>query len=75
MPVMRQVLIIFAGTNGYLDKHPLDRLQAYETQMFDFMEKKHPEIIAELKEKGKIEDSLKAKMQAALTEFEEVFTG
>ena len=75
MPVMRQVLIIFAGTNGYLDKYPLDRLQAYETQMFDFMEKKHPEIVAELKEKGKIEDSLKAKMQAAFTEFEEVFTG
>ena len=41
--------------------------------MVAFIERKYPEIFAEIKEKNKIEDALDAKMTAALTEFAGIF--
>ena len=40
MPVERQVVIIFAGTNGYLDKYPLDKLGEYERQLRNLLSRK-----------------------------------
>ncbi len=73
MSVERQVVIIFAGTNGYLDKYPVDRLGDYETQLAAFMDKKYPEICQVIVTSGKIDDALKAKMEQALKEFDGVF--
>lgn len=73
MPVERQIVIIFAGTNGFLDKYPVNRIAEYERQLADFVTRKYPDIYKEIVEKGKIEDSLKARIQQALTEFEGVF--
>jgi len=75
MPVEQQVLLIFAGTNGYLDKYPSNRLGEYEQQLRGFLTQKHPEIYKEIVSSGKIDDSLKGKIQAALTEFDQIFTG
>jgi F-type H+/Na+-transporting ATPase subunit alpha len=73
MSVERQILVVYAGTNGFLDKHPLNRLKEYERQLFDFIEQKKPEIFKELVEKGKIEDAFKAKLDATLKEFDGIF--
>ena len=73
MAVERQVLIIFAATHGYLDKYSMDKLNEFEKQMNDFMDKKHPEITKEIVQSGKIDDALKAKVEAALKEFQGVF--
>jgi F-type H+/Na+-transporting ATPase subunit alpha len=73
MPVEKQVLIVFAGTNGFLDKHPVDKLGEYEKQLGDFIEKKHPQILKEIVSAGKIEEALKAKLQEALKEFDSIF--
>jgi F-type H+-transporting ATPase subunit alpha len=74
MSVERQVLIIYAGTRGYLDRQPPSSLNAYETQLTSFLQKKYPEILKTVESSGKIEDDLKAKIDKALTEFEGVFT-
>jgi F-type H+-transporting ATPase subunit alpha len=73
MSVERQVVIIFAGTNGYLDKHPVDRLREYELQLSSFIEKKYPEIYKDIVSSGKIDDALKNKLEQALKEFDGVF--
>src|SRR4051794_5577582 len=73
MPVEKQVVLIFAGTNGFLDKYPTDKLGEYEKQLFSFLEKKHPEIMKEILSTGKIDDALKAKMQQALKDLDSVF--
>ncbi|OFZ20133.1 MAG: F0F1 ATP synthase subunit alpha [Bdellovibrionales bacterium GWB1_55_8] len=74
MEVEKQVLVIFAGINGYLDNYPVDKIGAYEKQLFEFMSRKHPEVLKDIREQGKIEDALKAKIGAALKEFDGVFT-
>ncbi len=73
MPVERQVLIIYAGTKGYLDKYPTPRLREYEKQLFEFIDKKYPSIFTDIVSKGKIDDELASKAEGALKEFEGVF--
>jgi len=73
MPEEKQVTIIYAGTRGFLDKYPIDVLQRYESELFDFVEKKYPEILTEIKEQKIISDELDAKMKKAMEEFDGVF--
>ncbi len=57
MTAEKEVAILFAGANGYLDEWPAENVSDYEKQMLDFMECKHPEILKELKEKNDISTS------------------
>ncbi len=69
MPVERQVLVIFAGTNGYVDSLPVHCLKQYEQQLCQFVESKHPGIYEHLRTQKKLDDTLKGKLDAALKEF------
>jgi F-type H+-transporting ATPase subunit alpha len=73
MPAEKQVMSLFAGTRGYLDKYPVSSVQAYETQMFEFVQSKYPGILSEIKEKNILSDDLQEKMKSALKEFAIVF--
>jgi len=73
MPVEEQVVSIFAGTNGYLDPIPTDRVTAYEEQMLSFMRSEHAAVLAEIRDTGKFEDDVKGKVVAALDTFAKQF--
>ena len=73
MPVEKQVLVVFAGTHGFLDKHPIASLVNFESQLFDFMDRKYPDVLKEIAKTGKIDDVLKPKISKALEEFNTVF--
>lgn len=73
MDVERQVMAIFSGTRGYLDKYPVEKVLEYETRMLEFIEQKHPDILEEIRTKKEISDELNEKMTKALDEFDEVF--
>jgi F-type H+-transporting ATPase subunit alpha len=75
MSAEKEVTSLYAGTRGFLDTIPVEKVLAYEAQMLSFVERKYPEIFAELKEKNFIGDDLDAKMKKALEEFAEVFQG
>jgi F-type H+/Na+-transporting ATPase subunit alpha len=75
MPVERQAVIIYAGTHGHLDKVPVDKLRAFEEQLQQFLDRKHPGIVTEITEKKTFGDDLKAKLDAAIKEFQGVFAG
>jgi F-type H+-transporting ATPase subunit alpha len=72
-PVERQITIIFAGTNGYVDDYDLSVLPRFEEELYAFMETKHPDIFDELREKKEIGDDLRARMESALEEFKGIF--
>jgi F-type H+-transporting ATPase subunit alpha len=74
LSVEAQVLVIYAGTHGYLDKIPENKVKEYETQLFAFLDRKHPEVLKEIATSGKLDDALKLKINSALKEFETVFT-
>ena len=71
----RQVLILYAGTRGFLDNHPTDVVGKYETGLYPFVEDRYPQIYAELKEKQEITDDLDKIMDEALKAYDEEFKG
>jgi F-type H+/Na+-transporting ATPase subunit alpha len=73
MAVEKQVVSIFAGTRGYLDECPLDRVRQFETQMLEFVQAQEPEIFKEISEKKVISAELEEKLQARLKEFSAEF--
>jgi len=73
MPVEKQILIIYAGTNGWLDEYPVEVLQRYEQELFRFVENRYPELLKQIKEKKEITDELEEKINKILDEFKEEF--
>ncbi|MHB8828342.1 MAG: F0F1 ATP synthase subunit alpha [Syntrophales bacterium] len=74
MSLSQEVAILFAGTRGFLDKHPLDKLKSYEQQLLAFLQGKYKEIMQEIDEKKVISPDLEKQLKAALTEFDSVFS-
>jgi F-type H+-transporting ATPase subunit alpha len=73
MPAEKQVMILFAGTFGYLDDVPVESVAEYEKQMLEFAGTKHPEVLKEIKEKGIISDELEGKIKQVLDQFKGTF--
>jgi F-type H+/Na+-transporting ATPase subunit alpha len=73
LPVEKQVLIIFAGTNGFLDDLPVEQCRPFEAGLYKFVENAHPAILSTIREKKTIDDTLKAQVNAAIQEFKTRF--
>ena len=73
LPVERQVLIVYAGTNGHLDAVEEGDVRRYETELYQFVEAREPALFADLAERAVIDDDLKARIVATLEEFTEQF--
>jgi F-type H+-transporting ATPase subunit alpha len=69
MPVEKQVVSIFAGTRGFLDECPLDRVRQFEAEMLEFVQGREPDIFLKLNEKKVITPELEQRLQAVLKEF------
>ncbi len=74
LPVERQVAILYAGTNGFLDAVPVERVAEYEQELYRFLETRHPRVLPAVAEKRQLDDQLKSDLGAALKEFGEQFT-
>ncbi len=73
LPVERQVLIVYAGTNGHLDGVEESDVGQYETELYQFVEAREPALFADLAQRAVIDDDLKARVIATLEEFTEQF--
>jgi len=69
LSVERQVAIIFAGTNGYLDNIPIAALRAFETELYTFIENRYPQLFQTIAEKKQLDDALKAVLTEAVKAF------
>jgi F-type H+/Na+-transporting ATPase subunit alpha len=75
LSVEKQVAIIFAATNGYLDPVAVEDLSRYENELYRFLETRHAAVLAGISEKKTLDDDAKAGLKAALTEFGQQFVG
>lgn len=73
LPMEKQVTILYAGTNGYLDKLPVDTLADYENELYAYIESNEPAIFADLKEQEAFTDDIKERMNKVLTSFGDTF--
>jgi F-type H+-transporting ATPase subunit alpha len=73
MAAEKEIMILFAGSQGYLDQWPVEAVSEYEKQMLEFMDGKYPDLLQEIKDQGDISDELEPKLTAALDEFKDIF--
>jgi len=73
LAVEKQVVIIYAATFGFLDSVEVDQINAYETDLFQFLDTRRSQLLASLAEKKQIDDQIKADLNQALKEFGDTF--
>lgn len=64
--VEKQILIIFAVSNGYLDEYPVESVRKYEKEMNTFLETKYPQLLEEIRSKKELTDDIRGKIVSAL---------
>ncbi|WP_437762335.1 F0F1 ATP synthase subunit alpha [Sorangium sp. So ce281] len=73
LAVEKQILIIYAGTQGLLDSLPVSSLGRFEEELYKFIEAKHPQIFVDIREKKVLDDDLKSRMTKAIDTFKKRF--
>ena len=69
MSLSDQVILIYAGVNGYADEIELERMQEWESVLLRAMSTSHPHLANEIVETGNITDSVEAELKSALDTF------
>ncbi len=72
--VEKQVVLLYAAANGFIDTYPESALKKYEAELTRFMDSKYTNILQEIGEKKAIDASIEEKLTKALNEFKEGFT-
>jgi F-type H+-transporting ATPase subunit alpha len=73
LSVERQIVLIFAGTSGRLDKIPVPRISDFEAGLYDYLEQKYPQIFEGLRTKKALDDELKKTLEQALDSYQATF--
>jgi F-type H+-transporting ATPase subunit alpha len=73
-PAERQILIIYAATNGYVDHLPETAVGRYEAELYRFVENRHPQLFELIRTKREMTDEVKAAINKVLDEFKAAFT-
>ena len=71
MPLEKQVMILYAAINGYIDDVPLDKVVAFETSFHQFMEANHPKIGKSIAQEKEITAKTEEALKAAILEFKQ----
>jgi len=73
LAVEKQVVIIYAAINGFLDNVDVDQVRAYETGLYQFLDTRRAQLLASLAEKKQIDDQIKTDLTQTLKEFGDSF--
>lgn len=73
LDVIDQVMSIFAGNGGYLDKIPRNQVALWEREFLQFMREQKSEVRSKLAETKKLDDAMIASLQGAIAEFQKQY--
>ena len=71
MDVEKQVLIIWAATNGFTDDVPVEDIRKFEKELLRFIENSHPAVLSKLREKKAITDEIQKDLEQSLKDFKD----
>jgi len=74
IPVEKQVVLLYAGANGFIDTYPERVIKQYEQELLAYMDEKHPDILKDIRDKQAIDSSIDERLDKALKDFKEQFT-
>ncbi|HMJ16129.1 MAG TPA: F0F1 ATP synthase subunit alpha, partial [Polyangiaceae bacterium] len=72
-PIEKQVVIIYAGTQGHTDKLPVSALRQYEEELFAYIDDKHPDLWTDIREKKELNEEITKKLDKAIKKFTKQF--
>ena len=73
LSLTKQVIILYAGTKGYLDDFPADVVEKYEAGLYTFIEERYAQLFSDIAEKNEITDEIDKSLQEALVAYNEEF--
>jgi F-type H+-transporting ATPase subunit alpha len=73
MSMEEQVVMIFAGVNGYLDDMPKNKVQEFETDFIKFLRSTYADILTTIRDTGKLDDATQDKLVKGIQEFKSTF--
>jgi F-type H+-transporting ATPase subunit alpha len=73
LPVEKQVAIVYAGTNGFLDELEVSECRAFEQSFYRFLDTSHTALLVKIREKKALDDEIKGQLAAVLKEAKEKF--
>jgi F-type H+-transporting ATPase subunit alpha len=73
LKVEEQVVVIYAGVNGYLDPLPVSSVQRFEEELLRFMHAEHQGILDDIRDKKEITKETGDKLKAAVDSFAKAF--
>jgi F-type H+/Na+-transporting ATPase subunit alpha len=73
LPFSKQILIIFAGTNGFFDDLPVDQVREFEAELYKYVDATAPGLLRAIMEKKVLDDALKAEMSKVIKQSKEAF--
>src|SRR4051812_16708245 len=73
LPFSKQILIIYAGTNGFLDDLAIEDVKPFEMELYKYVDTSNPKLLSTIMEKKTLDDALKGEIQKTLTEFKQQF--
>lgn len=69
LPIEKQVIMIYAGANGYLDDIAVEQVTFFETSLYPFIQEKYPQILENLREKKSFDSEITEELSSALEDF------
>ncbi|HWB87379.1 MAG TPA: F0F1 ATP synthase subunit alpha [Bryobacteraceae bacterium] len=73
LPVEKQVVIIFAGTNGFLDDLPVEQCRKFEEELYRFVDNAHRGLWEQIRQRKVLDDELRTKVAEVIQEFKDRF--
>ncbi|MGC2184361.1 MAG: F0F1 ATP synthase subunit alpha [Terriglobales bacterium] len=73
LPFSKQILIIFAGTNGFFDDLPVEQVREFEAELYKFVDATNPGLLRTIMEKKVLDDALRAEMSKVIKQSKEGF--
>jgi F-type H+-transporting ATPase subunit alpha len=73
LPFSKQILVIFAGTGGFLDDMPVEQVRPFEMELHKYVDTANPSLLQRIMEKKILDDGLKAEMTKVIKECKEQF--
>ena len=73
MPVEKQIVMIYLGTNGFLDELPVEKVQQFEKEFLQMFELKHKAVLTAIAEKKDLTDDITKQIQSVVKEFLSTF--
>jgi F-type H+-transporting ATPase subunit alpha len=73
LPIEKEVLIIFAGNEGYFDKLEVSQIKPFERELYSFFDARHKDLLDEIRVRLELTDDLRKRLLAALDSLMQIF--